>query len=180
MRLSYFLYCGVVSRAVKIGRIVLRKSLWRKGVSYFLLFVTAELALTQAVFASDNQGIGLKQPKETACPAQNFPDFFSAYTNSETIQRTFLRIPLKMQRLDLDAEPEPKPVVKKLKYAQIKFPLFPLRAERDAKLLAMRIDKLSEKKAEATLFKQDTGYQVTYFFVKNECWVLTAIEDWSM
>jgi hypothetical protein len=138
------------------------------------------LVPTQVVFASDNQDVDTRQPNETACPAQKFPEFLSAYANSEAIQRTFLRIPLKMQRLDLDAEPEPKPVVKKLKYAQIKFPLLPLRAERDAKLLAMRIDKLSEKKAEATLFKEDTGYQVTYFFVKNECWVLTAIEDWSM
>lgn len=151
-----------------------------KGGFYFLLFVVAALALAQAVFASANEGVSLRQPKETACPAQNFPDFFSAYTNSETIQRTFLRIPLKMQRLDLDAAPEPKPVVESLKYPQIKFPLFPLRAERDAKLLVMRIDKLSERKTEATLFKQDTGYQVTYFFGKKECWLLTAIEDWSM
>lgn len=153
--------------------------LWRKWVSYFLLLVATELALTQAVFASDNQNVSLRQPK-TACPAQEFPEFLSAYANSEIIQRTFLRVPLKIQQLNLDADPEPKPVVKKLKYSQLKFPLLPLRAERDAKLLALRIDKWSEKKAEATLYRQDTGYQVTYFFVKNECWVLAAIEDWSM
>lgn len=180
MRRNHFFYCGVVSHMARTGQIVLRRSLWRKWVSYFLLFVATEFALTQAVFASDTQDVNLRQPKETACPAQKFPDFFSAYANSEIIQRTFLRIPLKMQRLDLDAEPEPKPVVKKLKYSQLKFPLLPLRAERDAKLLALRIDKWSERKAEATLFRQDTDYQITYFFVKNECWVLAAIEDWSM
>jgi hypothetical protein len=40
MRINYFLYCGVVSRAVKIGRIVSRRSLWQKGgftSSYLLL-----------------------------------------------------------------------------------------------------------------------------------------------
>lgn len=180
MKLNYFHCCELVSRIGKIGQVVLRGSSWGNWSSYLLLFVAIELSLTQVVFAAENQGINLRQPKETACPAQNFRDFLSAYANSETIQRAFIRTPLKTQKLDLDAEPEPKPVVKKLKYSQLKFPLLPLRAERDAKSLALRVDKSSEKKAEATLFKQDTGYQVTYFFIKNECWALAAIEDWSM
>lgn len=152
----------------------------KNGTGYFLLFFAAQLVPTQTIFASENQGITSRQSKKIACPAQKFPEFFAAYANSEAIQRTFLLMPLKVQRLDLDAEPEPKPVVKKLKYQQIRFPLVPLRAERDSKLLSLRIDKWSEKKAEATLFKQDTGYQITYLFVKNECWALAAIEDWSI
>lgn len=180
MRINHFCYRGFVSHIAKIGQIVVRRSLLEKWVSCSLLFVATEFALTQAVFASDNQDVNLRQPKETACPAQNFPEFFSAYANSETIQRIFVRIPLKIQWLDLDAEPEPKPVVKKFKYYQLKFPLLPLRTERDAKLLTLRIDKWSENKAEATIFRKDTGYQITYFFVKNECWTLASIKDWSI
>ncbi|WP_157381305.1 hypothetical protein [Tepidiphilus margaritifer] len=177
MKINHFLYCDVVLHMVKIGRIFCKNTFGINWLIAFFLFVAAAFALTRAAFASDNQDVNLVKP---TCPSQNFPEFFFVYANSETIQRTFLRIPLKVQWLDLDVEPEPKPVVKKLKYAQIRFPLLPLRAEREEKSLSLRIDKWSENKAEATLFKQDTGYQVTYFFVKNECWVLTAIEDWSM
>ena len=152
----------------------------KKWVGYFLLLFYAQLVPTQAIFASENQGITSRQSKKAVCPAQKFPEFFAAYANSEAIQRTFLLVPLKTQRLDLDAEPEPKPVVKKLEYEQIRFPVVPLRAERESKLLSLRINKWSGKKAEATLFKQDTGYQINYLFVKNECWALVAIDDWSI
>lgn len=179
--LNNFLYCSVVSDIVKARRIILQRLIWGKWVSYFLfLLVTTVFTLNQAAFALDNQDTNLRQPKKTACPSQEFPEFFSAYSNSEIIQRAFLRTPLKMQQLDLNTEPEPKPIIKKLNYSQIKFPLLPLRAERDAELLALRIDQWSEKKAKVTLFKQDTGYQITYFFIKNKCWILIAIEDWSI
>lgn len=178
MKFKQSFCCGVISRLKKIRQAFLQRSFLGRRVSYFCLFVAIGLASTQIVLAADYQVVNLKQ--STACSVENFPGFFSAYADSETIQRAFLKTPLKVLRLDLNAEPEPKPVVRKLKYSQIKFPLLPLRAEREAKSLALRIDKWSEKKAEATLFKKDTGYQVTYFFVKNDCWALVAIEDWSM
>lgn len=148
-----------------------RSSTWKNWVC-LLLLVSSESSLNQVALAAEPRGI--------TCPAQNFREFISAYADNEAIQRIFIRTPLKIQKLDLDAEPEPKPVVNYLKYSQLKFPLLPLQAERHAKSLSLRIDNSSGKKAEATLLKQDTDYQVTYVFVKNDCWVLVAIEDWSM
>jgi hypothetical protein len=177
MKVKHPLCCDVGSRIRKIGRTFLLGISWRNWGSYLLLF---GLSLTQVVFAAENQNLDLRQSKETACPAQNFRDFLFLYANSESIQRTFIKTPLKTQRLNLDAEPEPKPITKTLQYSQLTFPLLPLLAERNANLWSLRIDELSEKKAKATVFKKDTGYQVTYFFIKKYCWVLEAIENWSM
>lgn len=171
MKVSYFVCFVSKLHVAKIKQLASRSSTWKNWACLFLLAAT-EISLNQVALAAETLG--------AACPAQNFREFISAYADSEAVQRTFIKTPLKKRRLDLDAEPEPKPVVKYLKYSQLKFPLLPLQAERHAKSLSLRIEKSSGKEAEATLFKQDTDYQVTYFFVKNDCWVLVAIEDWSM
>ena len=114
------------------------------------------------------------------CPSQEFTKFLKAFSERKDIQRAFTKYPLKRQQLDLDAEPEPKPIIKSLELHQIEFPLIPDELERKAKSLALRIDKITSKKAKLTLSRIDTDYQVLYFFSKSQCWKLERVEDWSL
>lgn len=114
------------------------------------------------------------------CPSQEFSKFLKAFSEHKDTQMAFTKYPLKRQQLDLNAEPEPKPVIKSLGRHQIEFPLIPDELERKAKSLTLRIDKVTSKKAKLTLLKIDTDYQVSYFFSKSGCWKLERIEDWSL
>lgn len=149
-------------------------------VASFLAILLALVQTSHALEASSPVAERHEPKPPISCPGINFPEFFSAFSDSEELQRVFIKTPLKTQRLDLDAKPEPKPIVRLLSRQNIKFPLIPLRPDRDAKSLILRIDKVSGKRAEATLFKNDTDYQVSYFFSKTACWRLDRIEDWSL
>jgi hypothetical protein len=96
------------------------------------------------------------------------------------MQMAFTRYPLQQLRLDLNAEPEPKPVVRKLRRDQVSFPVIPNKAERKKKSLVLRIDENKSTHVKLTLVKPDTDYQVEYFFSLNSCWQLERIEDWSL
>lgn len=115
-----------------------------------------------------------------ACPSENFFEFLTAFADNDALQRAFTRFPLRKMELDLNAEPEPVPVIKTLPRLQVQYPLLPLQAERNVQSLSLRIDEVSAHNAKATLFKEDTDYQVSYFFGKNGCWRLESIEDWSL
>lgn len=122
------------------------------------------------------------QVKKVACPGWDFHIFLSQFSNIEAIQRTYVIDPLIVQVLDPDTEPEPQPqpITRKTHYRQLKFPIMPLAAERKEKSLVLRIDKVTDRNAEVTLLKEDTGYRLSYFFVKTGCWRLVRIEDWSL
>ena len=92
----------------------------------------------------------------------------------------FTKYPLQHQRLDANAEPEPKPVLRKLRRDQVSFPVMPNQAERRKKSLVLRIDEKELTHVKLTLFKSETDYQVNYFFSRNSCWRLERIEDWSL
>jgi hypothetical protein len=114
------------------------------------------------------------------CPSQEFSGFLDAFAESVEIQKAFTRFPLKRQQLDLDAEPEPKPILRSLSREHVRFPIIPNEAERKARLLGLRVDELTTRQAKLTLVKNDTDFQVSYFFTKNSCWKLERIEDWSL
>ena len=133
-------------------------------------------ALDSAVQSIDK----VKPDCPVACPSREFTKFLKAFTEHKDIQMAFTKFPLKRQQLDLNVDPEPKPVIKILGRHQIEFPLIPGELERKAKSLTLRIDKVTSKRAKLTLLKIDTDYQVSYFFSKSGSWKLERIEDWSL
>lgn len=114
------------------------------------------------------------------CPSSNFKDFLASYTEDSQVQRKFTKFPLRMQHLDVRAQPEPKPVVQILAKGQVKFPLIQRASDRQSLSLVIEINEIEDRQAKITLKKVDTDYQVNYFFSRNGCWKLDRIEDWSM
>lgn len=120
------------------------------------------------------------QAAAPACPSAKFPLFLAKYADSVAVQKAFTDDPLALVMLDHAAEPEPRQVKSQLAKARLSFPLLPPAAVRKKHGLALRIDEATDKQARATLFKEDTGYLVTYFFRKDGCWKLERKEDMSM
>lgn len=115
------------------------------------------------------------------CPAESFSDFLSSFADSATTQLAFTRFPLEKQEIDLDATPEPKPFLRVLREDQVGLPLIPNSKQRKAENLHFKVNQSSNGKIKVTLIKDDTGYQVVYFFNReNRCWVLVRVEDWSI
>lgn len=142
------------------------------------------LLLAQNAYALD-PGVqpasrAISSTSQASCPAVEFSVFVRAFSNDISIQKAFTRYPLKKQRLDPDAEPEPKKIIQDLGRHQIQFPILPLHEERVKRSLEIRIDSVTATNAKITLVKPDTDYQVSYFFRKNSCWRLMRIEDWSL
>ena len=100
--------------------------------------------------------------------------------HKQKIQIAFTKYPLQQQKLDLNAEPEPKPVMRKLLRDQVLFPVMPNALERRKKSLVLKIDEERLNHVNLTIFKEDTDYKVSYFFKKYSCWHLERIEDWSL
>lgn len=146
--------------------------------------VALALFVAQHVYAFDPAGQpasrGTSGSSRISCPAADFPIFIRVFSSDINVQKMFTRYPLRKQWLDPDAEPEPKKIIQNLGRHQISFPILPLRAERVRRSLEIRIDDVTASKAKITLFKLDTGYQVSYFFEKSSCWRLIRIEDWSL
>jgi hypothetical protein len=120
--------------------------------------------------------------KKVACPARDFSEFIKAFSENTEVQMAFTKYPLKEQSLGIDAEPEPKPVVRKLRRDQVSFPVIHNEAERKKQLLELRVDSVIGSNAEVTLFKDNTGYLVTYEFEfdREGCWYLLSVNDQSM
>ena len=89
----------------------------------------------------------------------------------------FTKYPLQQQRLDANAEPEPKSVVQKLRRNQVSFPVMPNEAKRKKQSFVFRIEEKMPTHVKLTLVKSDTDYQINYFFSLNSCWRLERIED---
>lgn len=118
--------------------------------------------------------------RAAACPSQQFPAFFAAFSDNVALQKAFTAFPLAHVMLDHAVQPEPRKVSKQLPQAKLSFPLMPPKAVRTKQGLAFRVDQETDKNAKVTLFKEDTGYQVAYFFRKDACWKLERREDLSM
>lgn len=116
-----------------------------------------------------------------SCPATQFTQFAQAFADNEQVQRSFVNTPLVSHYMDVDAQPEPKVVSRKLALAEIKFPLLPAKAEREARKLKLKIDADAENEAWLIMEQPDTDYQMRYQFVrKNDCWTLMKMDDASL
>lgn len=122
----------------------------------------------------------LVQANSSQCFSKDFSGFFVHFSNSTEVQKSSTHFPLEKLHIDIDAEPEPAPVVESLDASKVNFPVFPAEAERRAKGLVIRVDEQDVQHARVVLTKEDTDYQVLYFFQKNMCWALVRMEDWSL
>lgn len=113
------------------------------------------------------------------CTEDKFKSFFDEFSENIQLQKQVIRFPLK-KLIVVDADPEPRPVVKRLKKNQITFPVIPNLLERKDKGLTVRLDTSGQNQAKAILFKEDTDYLIIFFFARNGCWKLYKIEDWSL
>ena len=78
---------------------------------------------------------------QIACPSRDFPEFIRKFSENTEVQIAFTKYSLQQQRLDVDAEPELMPVVRKLRRDQVSFPVMPNEAERKRQSLVLRIDE---------------------------------------
>lgn len=152
------------------------KDLIRFKHAIFLLI----FSICSYAYALDPASHPIRQAGQAACPSRDFSEFIKAFSENTEVQAAFTKYPLQQQRLDANAEPEPKPVVRKLRRDQVSFPVLPNEAERKKQSLVLRIDEKKSNHVKLTLVKGDTDYQVNYFFSRNSCWRLERIEDWSL
>lgn len=148
-----------------------------------LLFLAVALIEPQqllAVEASDAKTHLEADERNPGCPSQDFSNFLHAYSENIAIQERFISYPLERQYLEMDAEPEPKPVAQHLPRDQVNFPVIPASADRKARHLNLRTELIDSKTARLFLAKADTDHQAIYFFRKESCWTLYQIEDWSL
>ncbi len=120
--------------------------------------------------------------KKITCPSNDFSTFIKAFSDSAEVQMAFTKYPLQEQRLDLNAEPEPKPVVRKIRRAQAVFPLIPNEVERKARLLALNVEQLTASHIKVSLAKANAAYQSNYEFgfQQDDCWHLLAVSIQSL
>jgi hypothetical protein len=111
-----------------------------------------------------------------ACPSTDFHKFLDTFAESETIQRAFTNVPLKVQHIENDAD-----LTQVVRWEQqIKFPQFPSRQEREKHSLELHILELSDSQAKVKIQKPDTDWLTHFFFSKDSCWRLMFVDDQSL
>jgi hypothetical protein len=173
-----YLLAGI---AIVLTTLVLNRLLRRSGkkVSFdqaerWFVFAVAVALLLLAISPASGA-----QLQGRGCTA-SFAAFLDAFADSEALQRRHTAAPLTMMHQDKDAQPEPKPVVRRVRARDIPFPVVPPAAVRQHHALRFRIDSERAGKARVTMFKDDTDYMVKYFFDRGPCWRLVRVEDWSL
>ncbi|MGE8147126.1 lysozyme inhibitor LprI family protein [Pseudomonas frederiksbergensis] len=114
-----------------------------------------------------------------SCPSTDFNAFLTAFAESAAVQRAFVQRPLQFVTT-VDAEPEPRIEKRALEDKQIKYPLMPHRAYREAEGLTLSVKGQSRNRATAILNKPDTDYLVEYRFVLGKCWMLSEVSDFAI
>lgn len=133
--------------------------------------------------ASDHAGtlVSRSSPRATAaCPYKNFDQFLAAFANSIEVQKTHVVLPLESQTVDALAEPEPRPVIKMLGFADLTFPLMPTPEQRTLHGLKQTQTITDATHVEVKLVKPDTDYQLVYLFWNDGCWKLYRMRDDSL
>jgi hypothetical protein len=115
------------------------------------------------------------------CPYADFSAFLAAFGESAAVQERFTRIPLRERHLVDDGPGEPRTVERLLSPADVRFPVFPSGAERAARRLStVRIRDEGVARRAVVVSQPDTDYQLRFVFERDACWVLVAVEDWSL
>lgn len=119
-------------------------------------------------------------PAAAACPSSSFDGFLKAFREDVQVQKAFSAEPLESQTVDATAEPEPALVTKMLTATELQFPLIPSEQQQAQEGLTMRQSALENGDTKVTLVKEDTDYQMSFYFRKNECWQLFRIRNESL
>lgn len=96
------------------------------------------------------------------------------------VQKTQVTLPLQSEAIDLNAEPEPKPVTKMLTQAELKFPLMPSLQQQAQDGLQLSKTFTDATHVEVKLSKPDTDDQRVFFFQNDGCWKLYRTRDDSL
>lgn len=114
------------------------------------------------------------------CPAEDFASFLPKFMDDVATQRAFVTDPLQSDSVDANAEPEPKPVSKMLGRAEIAFPVMPSEQQQAKDGLKLTKNEISATEVGVKLAKEDTDYQMSFFFRKDGCWHLYRMKDDSL
>ena len=114
-----------------------------------------------------------------ACPSPDFSTFLSAFSERIDVQKAFVQQPLKMVTT-VAGDPEPEMQKSSLNGDQLKFPIIPDLAKREAQGLTLTVKEEQGDHAVAILQKPDTDYVFEYRFVRGACWVLEEVLDFSL
>jgi hypothetical protein len=114
-----------------------------------------------------------------ACPSTDFSAFLSAFSERADVQKAFVQRPLRMATT-VAGDPEPEMEKRSLSGDQLKFPVIPDQAKREAQGLTLTVKEARDKKAIAILQKPDTDYVFEYRFVRGQCWRLEEVADYSL
>ena len=115
-----------------------------------------------------------------ACPSPTFDGFLKAFISDVEVQKAFSAEPLESQTVDAAAEPEPALVTKMLSAAELQFPLIPSEQQQASEGLNMRQSVLENGDIKVTLAKEDTDYQMSFYFKKDGCWKLIRVRNDSL
>jgi len=116
---------------------------------------------------------------KVACPSTEFSAFLSAFSERADVQKAFVQQPLKMATT-VAGDPEPEMQKRNLSGDQLKFPIIPDQAKRDAQGLTLTVKEERGDKATALLQKPDIDYVFEYRFVRGQCWRLEEVADYSL
>jgi hypothetical protein len=116
----------------------------------------------------------------SACPAQTFDTFLTAFADDVEVQKKSVALPLQSESVDALAEPEPKPVTKMLSFAELHFPLMPTVQQRARDGLQISQTPSGKGEIEVKLVKPDTDYQLLFYFRNDGCWKLYRMRDDSL
>lgn len=121
-----------------------------------------------------------KDKAAPSCPSQDFGTFITAFTDDVQIQQAFVHDPLESETVDVNADPEPKPVTRTLHKAELSFPLMPSTKEQTHVGLKRTISAIGPGEMQVKLAKDDTDYQLTFLFRNEGCWTLYRKQDDSL
>ena len=113
------------------------------------------------------------------CPSPDFSTFLSAFSERAELQKAFVLQPLKMVTT-VAGDPEPEMQKNSLSGDQLKFPIIPDLAKREAQGLTLTVKEEQGDHAIAILQKPDTDYVFEYRFVRGQCWWLEEVMDYSL
>ena len=116
----------------------------------------------------------------TACPSQEFESFLEAFAGDIDLQRAFTARPLHSESLDTGADPEPRSVTRMLDEPDIEFPLIADLDQLREEGVSLNTSVIPPGGRQVLLSKEDTGFQVSFYFRKDDCWPLYKVQDDSI
>lgn len=114
------------------------------------------------------------------CPSQDFDAFLADFANDEEVQRTHVTNPLESESVDVNAEPEPKPVTRWMPVSALRFPLMKSIQQQDRSGFKRTLSASGTRGMEVKIAKEDTDEQTTFFFRNEGCWMLYRMQDDSL